>query len=216
MRWLPRFLLWKQKKKWRIVSRGKEVLICSRVLHAPVSLFLSLSILSISFSFYPFPWQNEEKIWNEHQVCRRILLLADDERQMKKAKKREKQREERGERREREKEGGVFPMWRLNVWHDCEQAQVGTCLGLRKGERASRRSAFRGRSMTSREFASNYRVSATYSSLSLTHPSLFLFHFLSLFFFHFQCSFRSSCFIISISFLLFSFYFIYFKFHFKW
>lgn len=128
--------------------------------------------------------------------------------------KSEKERETKGgERREREKEGGVFPTWRLNVWHDCEQAQVGTCLGLRKGERASRRSAFRGRSMTSREFASNYRVSVTYSSLSLTHPSLFLFHFLPFFC---QCSFRSSCFMISISFLLFSFYFIYFKFHFKW
>lgn len=97
--------------------------------------------------------------------------------------KSEKERETKGgERREREKEGGVFPTWRLNVWHDCEQAQVGTCLGLRKGERASRRSAFRGRSMTSREFASNYRVSATYSSLSLTHPSLFLFHFFPFFF----------------------------------
>lgn len=95
-----------------------------------------------------------------------------------KERRRERERETKGEeRREREKEGGVFPTWRLNVWHDCEQVQVGTPrraapLGLGKGERASRRSTSRGRSMTSHEFASNYRVPATLA-LSISLPRSF-------------------------------------------
>lgn len=159
------------KKKWRIVSGGKEeYYLFARV--ACTSFSLSISIYSYIFLFLSVSMTERRGNMKRAPSLSTNSLSG---RRWTTNEKSEKERETKGgERREREKEGGVFPTWRLNVWHDCEQAQVGTCLGLRKGERASRRSAFRGRSMTSREFASNYRVSATYFSLSLTHPSLFL------------------------------------------
>lgn len=205
------FLALETKKMKNSFTRQRST-ICSRVF-ACTSFSLSISIYSYIFLFLSVSMTE----WGGNM--KRAPSLSTNSpsgRRWTTNEKSEKERETKGgERREREKEGGVFPTWRLNVWHDCEQAQVGTCLGLRKGERASRRSAFRGRSMTSREFASNYRVSATYSSLSLTHLSLFFFHFLP-FFFHFHAHFvylvlfpfRSSFFLFTL--------FIYFKFHFKW